>query len=153
MKQTFEEALNAHLLSASRVVEHARELKAVRSLTDALQALEGRLADVEASVGQPGPLDALENRVERLEGHIEHRAWTAITERVAKLEREAVIRADRQCTVTAWDHEGGRLGTTTIDGWRVLDEVAARMRRPGAVGRITITNEAHDVCWTWEAER
>ena len=64
----------------------AETLEAVRSLTDALQALEGRLADVEASVGQPGPLDALENRVERLEGHIEHRAWTAITQRVEALE-------------------------------------------------------------------
>jgi hypothetical protein len=30
MKQTFEEALNAHLLSASRVVEHARELNEER---------------------------------------------------------------------------------------------------------------------------
>lgn len=71
----------------------AETLEAVRSLTDALQALKGRLADAEARIGQPGPLDALENRVERLEGHIEHRAWTAITERVEALEQASAPRA------------------------------------------------------------
>lgn len=66
---------------------------------------------------------------------------------------DARAHAERQCTVTAWNLDGRRLGTTTIDGRRVLDEVAERTRRPEMVGRITITNEAHGCAWTWEAER
>ena len=63
----------------------------------------------------------------------------------------AAAQVERQCTVTAWNLDGRRLGTTTIDGRRVLDEVAERTRRPEMVGRITITNEAHGCAWTWEA--
>lgn len=103
----------------------------------------------------------LDTAIQRLDNTIKAReaygtglpALLKVLRDVSEEVADAKAHADRQCTVTAWDHEGGRLGTTTIDGWRVLDEVAARMRRPGAVGRITITNEAHDVCWTWEAER